>query len=124
LLNWQEAKEELEKEIRAAEAEREAEKHSKKGVKKTDVKRQIQRDENFNRRKDELHNKQRSLESRKVGLLNDFIFPSMANLTMLLEVAAKGRFATNMFEEDVKALLLGQHRDKEQRVIERQGEED
>jgi hypothetical protein len=50
--------------------------------------------------------KKRNLDKRKVKVLDNVIFPSMANLTVLLEAITDSRFIGHMFEDDVKSLLF------------------
>lgn len=47
-----------------------------------------------------------NLNKRKVGLLDDCIFPSMANLTVLLEAMANSGFIEHIFVEDLKSLFF------------------
>jgi hypothetical protein len=47
----------------------------------------------------------RRLDRRKMDVLNKHIFPSMANLILLVEYMAKNRYVNEMFE-DLKALFL------------------
>ena len=48
----------------------------------------------------------KNLNKRKVGLLDDCIFPSMANLTILLEAMAESPFIEHIFAEDFKSLFF------------------
>lgn len=48
----------------------------------------------------------KNLNKRKVGLLDDCIFPSMANLTVLLEAMAESPFIEHIFAEDLKSLFF------------------
>ena len=77
-------------------------------------KEEIQRDTNagvkdgldIESRIEELDHVKLNLNARKVGFLNSYIFPSMANLTIFLEAVSKGSFASNMFEDDLNQLFF------------------
>lgn len=56
--------------------------------------------EDFRRRK-------RSLDARKVTILNTYVFPSMAIITYFMEELAHSPLLYDMFEEEVKELFLG-----------------
>lgn len=49
----------------------------------------------------------RNLDRRKVYVLNKYIFPSMANLTVFLEYIAKSEELQTLFEDDLKELFFG-----------------
>ncbi len=109
LLTWQTKREEIER-MNAG---------GRKGEDKDDDEmKKRKRNEKYERQKKKLYPTQRSLESRKVELLDELIFPSMANLTVLLEAIAKGPFASKMFEDDLKGLFFSEHLIKEAYKIE------
>jgi hypothetical protein len=61
---------------------------------------------------EKLKAERRKLDRRKVDILNRYIFPSMANLTIFLEYIAQsyrkggGGYINRIFEEDLEALFL------------------
>lgn len=58
------------------------------------------------RRQEDWKLNKKNLNKRKVGLLDDCIFPSMANLTVLLEAMAGSPFIEHIFAEDFKSLFF------------------
>jgi hypothetical protein len=56
---------------------------------------------------DEESMKRRELDRMKSYILNNFIFPSMANLTVFLEYIAKNEELQTVFEDDLKELFFG-----------------
>jgi len=53
----------------------------------------------------ELKAKDGTLRSRKVAILDNFIFPAMANLTFFFESVARHRELQEVFDNDIKELL-------------------
>jgi ferredoxin-fold anticodon binding domain-containing protein len=53
-----------------------------------------------------LKYEKKRLDKRKVDVLNEIIFPSMANLTVLLEKMKNEPYICDIFECDIKALFL------------------
>lgn len=58
--------------------------------------------------KDEIR-KRKNLDKRKVDVLNHFIFPAMANLTVFLEYIGKHEELQHIFDKNIKELLLGRY---------------
>jgi hypothetical protein len=54
----------------------------------------------------ESKKEKRRLDKRKVAILDNFIFPSMANLTVFVECIAKSPYLNHMFEDDLRNLFL------------------
>lgn len=66
-----------------------------------------------NRAKDmELDRERKSLNRRKVEVLNKHIFPAMANLTVLLEHMLKSPYIHGVFQDDLKSLFFTQYTDE------------
>jgi hypothetical protein len=59
----------------------------------------------------------RNLDRRKVHVLNNIIFPSMANLTVFLEYIAKNEELQTVFEDDLKELFFGKDTEKSYAMI-------
>ena len=57
-------------------------------------------------KKQESNKEKRGLDKRKVGVLDNHIFPSFANLIMFVEYIAKSPYLRHMFEDDLRALFL------------------
>jgi hypothetical protein len=55
---------------------------------------------------EEFRRRKRSLDARKVTILNTYVFPSMAIITYFMEELAHSPLLYDMFEEEVKELLL------------------
>jgi hypothetical protein len=66
--------------------------------------------EKFRRRK-------RSLDSRKVKILNAYIFPSMAIITYFMEELARSPLLYDIFEEEIKELFLGVGEKEEEGMV-------
>ena len=58
------------------------------------------------KKQEEWKLKKRNLDKRKVNVLDSVLFPSMANLTVLLEAMANSGFIEHMFEADLKSLFF------------------
>ena len=56
----------------------------------------------------ELARERKNHNRRKVYVLNNHIFPAMANLTVLLEHMQKNSYIREIFEDDIKGLFLGE----------------
>jgi hypothetical protein len=56
----------------------------------------------------ELVRERKNHNRRKVYVLNNHIFPAMANLTVLLEHMQKNSYIREIFEDDIKGLFLGE----------------
>jgi hypothetical protein len=56
---------------------------------------------------DEYRQRRRNLDKRKSEILTDFIFPSMANLTVFFECAANP-VLRKIFDKDIQALFFGE----------------
>ena len=54
----------------------------------------------------ESKKEKRRLDKRKVGVLNNHIFPSMANLTLFVEYITESPYLNHIFEDDLRALFL------------------
>jgi hypothetical protein len=54
----------------------------------------------------EYRRRRRALDKRKSEILTEFIFPSMANLTIFFEYAADRRLR-KIFDKDIRGLFLG-----------------
>lgn len=59
----------------------------------------------------------RNLDRRKVYVLNKYIFPSMANLTVFLEYIAKSEDLQTLFEHDLKELFFGKPDENSDSII-------
>ena len=55
----------------------------------------------------ELGKEKRRLDKRKKYLLDKFIFPAMANLTIFTEYTAKSPYLERLFKDELKELFLG-----------------
>jgi hypothetical protein len=62
------------------------------------------------KKQEEWKSKKRNLDKRKVNVLDSCIFPSMANLTVLLEAMADSGLIERMFEGDLKSLFFSKSR--------------
>jgi hypothetical protein len=59
----------------------------------------------------------RNLDRMKVHVLDKYIFPSMANLTVFLEYIAKNEELQTVFEDDLKELFFGKPDEKSDAII-------
>jgi hypothetical protein len=64
------------------------------------------KDEEATKQRAILKNRKRALDTMKVRVLNEVIFPSMANLTRFLEFVLVSPYTNRVFEKDLKALFL------------------
>jgi hypothetical protein len=62
--------------------------------------------ENEIREEDEYKRRRRALDKRKSEILTDFIFPSMANLTVFFKYAADPKLR-KIFDKDIQKLFFG-----------------
>ena len=53
-----------------------------------------------------LKDRKRALDTKKVRILDEVVFPSMANLTCFLELILSSPHTNRIFEKDLKALFL------------------
>ena len=59
----------------------------------------------------------RNLDRMKVHILDKYIFPSMANLTVFLEYIAKNEGLQRVFEDDLKELFFGKPDERPNAII-------
>jgi hypothetical protein len=63
-------------------------------------------DKEATKQREIMKNRKRALDTMKVRVLDEVVFPSMANLTRFLEFVLVSPYTNRVFEKDLKALFL------------------